>query len=352
MEEERGISSAGERCPQCGMVNPAEASFCMHCGAELAWPESSVLRLMKHQLADLVDQLVNPVFAFLKSVWLFFTHPRLLAKTLASRERPAAQLPFPLHGIWRLFSPEVVPYVLTPVEFFFSALLLNIVLGGLSEEVEEFASETAELFAELPSATMPSSSEMELFSNFTLELLVLLVFLMLFVLTLVIAQNYRFWLGRHRSEEEKAFWGRTAYFHWLYAISGWQLLSPLGDRLVGHGVPQAAVSAVMILYFAIFALVVFAEGGWGRSIAALLSTGVIALVAWGVWLAVGMVVVATLYAFLVLGVVALLSLPGWVTYLCLWPLLLGGLLLLLWGYRRLSAARRRRRPPASQEPRA
>ncbi len=60
------------------------------------------------------------------------------------------------------------------------------------------------------------------------------------------------------------------------------------------------------------------------------------------WFVIGLSLFAVLYAFLTLGMIALLALPGWMTYLVIVPLLPGIVLLPLWLYRNGS----RRNPPA------
>ncbi len=326
----------GQRvCPQCGTANVPEAEFCIRCGSPLEWAEPSALRLMRRQVGEIITQIGDPVFAFLKTAWLVLVHPRRLAEALARRDPPAARLPFPLHRLWRLFSPDGVPYIHTPVEFFFTAILLNFILGGFNAEIEDFASETATLFADLPFASALTANEMEMVSNFAVQLLILLLFFIVLPLTLLIVQGYRFWMGRGRKEESRILWGRMAYFYWLYALSGWLLISMIGDALVPGGMGDTLYAVLAGLYFSVGPFLVFSQGGIGRSLAALLTAWILGGMGLLLWTTVGMEVVATLYALLMLGLVALLSLPGWLTYLCLLPLLLGASLGVLWLLRRL-----------------
>ncbi len=335
----------GKRCPQCGRENVPEAEFCIRCGSPLEWVEPSALRLMRRQLGEIAGQLTDPIFAFLKTTWLVFTHPRQLAESLARRDPPAAQLPFPLHGLWRLFSPDGVPYIHTPVEFFFAAIVLHFLIGGFTAEIEDFATETATLFADLPFATALTANEMDMVANFALQLMVLLLFSVILPLTLLIVQGYRLWMGHHRSEAEQVFWGRMAYFYWFYTISGWLILSMVLDALMPGGMSDEVYALVAAIYFFALPPFVFAKGGWKRSLGAWLTAAAIAGVGLLLWNFVGMAVVATLYAFLMLGLVAMLALPSWLTYLCLLPLTLGLGVGLLWLYRRFTARKAASPPP-------
>ncbi len=87
-------------CPQCGLHNLPTAAYCARCGAALEWTEPSVLRLMRRQIEDLIIQLTDPLFAYLKTAWLVLVHPKRLAHALADRTPPADTLPFPLRGLW------------------------------------------------------------------------------------------------------------------------------------------------------------------------------------------------------------------------------------------------------------
>ncbi len=346
------MSTTGqERCVWCGERLPAAAAYCPSCGHEiLDLHRTSLMRLLREHVAELLEQLFNPVFAFLKTVWLVALRPGRLYWSLISGRPTVRELPFPLHFMWLGLFPEARPYVLDPVELLLASVVLGLVLGA-GAYLEDAFTEVGAIFteSEFPLFRPLSSEAVNLIADITINLMALYVALALLFMALSTAWWYRKVLGWGRPEAERQVLTQLTYYHSLYSMGLISLAVMLGRVVPGvTGVADNTVwgrlwfqaGTVLALGSVAWTFGVVPWGlfprhwGYRRTGLAFAVSWLWLLVLYGAWRTVGVWAFVLTFGFWMTVLPFLWSLPPWLSLLCLWPLFGVLLAFSLWRYLR------------------
>lgn len=359
--------SLWKRCPLCGSMNLADQRFCITCGQELSTFESpSLLRLLLGHVQEILENLFNPMFAFLKTLWVVTFHPLRFHQALTKGDPPIERIGFPLDFLWKGLFPEVRPYVLDPMEFLLTPIVLGLLLGAASMVESEF-SESAEALqvAPLESVLNPiTPTEINLITDMTLNFLALNLVLLLLGALMGAAALYRLWLGWKRPPTAKRRATQSAYYFWFYntgvitmlmlfgrflpRIRGWDQNPGLLSLWVPVG--TALLLAALVWFFGVLPFVLFRSWGTLRVAGAVFSSWLWWGFLYGVWAMGGNEWAAWPAALFMVTLLLLAALPPWMWCLCLAPpSLLGIGALVAWRYRQ--KRRKRSGPPAGEGPR-
>ncbi len=350
-----------KRCPLCGSTNPADQRFCLTCGHELATFESpSLLRLLLGHFQEILENLLNPIFAFFKTLWVVLFHPVRFHRALTKGNPPIERIGFPLDFLWKSLFPEVRPYVLDPMEFLLTPIVLGLLLGAASI-VESGFSESAESLqvAPLEGVLNPiTPTEINLITDMTLNFLALNMVLLLLGALMGAAALYRIWLGWKRSPSLKRRATQSAYYFWFYntgvvtmlmlfgrflpRIRGWDQTPGLLSLWVPTG--TVLLLAALVWFFGVLPFILFRSWGMLRVTGAVFSSWLWWGMLYGLWFLGGNEWAAWPAALFMVTLLFLAALPPWMWCLCLSPpVLLGFGALVLWRHRQ----KRRQKPAPS-----
>ena len=321
-------------CPLCGHAHDADAEFCPVCGHELAVSSAdSLARLLLRQIQEILESLLNPVFAFFKTLWLVVFRPVSLYQALMDGRRPIERIGFPFQFLWKWLFPDVRPYILDPLEFLLTSIVLALLLGSASE-VEGVFSESAQAFnqtQELVLLNPVTSEEINLITDLSVNFMALLLALVLLIVLLVAAAIFRLWLGWGRPRARKTLTQGTYHF-WFYSMGavmlvmlfarflprarGWDALPAWRFWMpVGTGV----LILLMIWLFGMAPFLVFREWGWLRTAGAVFSSWVWLGVSYGFWTTIGQALLVWPVVLFMMALLLLAALPPWLWLLCATP---------------------------------
>ncbi len=335
-------------CSLCGQMNHPKAEFCQNCGQELEPVTStSLFRLLLAHVGEVLESIFNPVFAFFKTLWLTVFRPVSFHKALLYGNPSIERVGFPLQFLWKWMFPEVRPYVLDPLEFVLTPLVLALLLGAASE-MEAVFSESAEIFNQaddLAFLNPVTSSEINLITDITLNTMALGLVFVLFGVLLGAAAVYRLWLGWGRPQMKKVL-TKSVYFFWFYNVGALILVFlfgrflPLsrgwaeGEGWTRYWVPVGMTIFAFLAFWLLVVLPFFIYRSWGlgRVLGAVATSWVWLLVAYGIWrLSFGYLFVWPM-AFVMVFLLLMAALPPWLWLCCLTPVVIGGISI-LGGYR-------------------
>ncbi len=104
-------------CLVCGYKDTEE--YCSKCGAKLYLFDegSSPIRNFILIPKEFFLEVVNPIFAFIKTTWLLITTPEIFFSAIFRYEIPVTNLSFPLENLWKSLTKKE-QYFLDPIKFF------------------------------------------------------------------------------------------------------------------------------------------------------------------------------------------------------------------------------------------
>ncbi len=319
-----------DRCALCGGPMPAQAAFCPACGWEAEDPSPSLVGMLLGNVREIFESLLNPLFAYMKTWWLATFRPVAFHRTRQNRARPIAQIGFPLQFLWRWLFPDVHPYVLDPLEFLLTPVVLALVLGVTPQIESAFAASAetvASMQSQVPWLNPVTEQEINFIADMSVNALALMLVLTLLFGILMAAAVYRLWLGWGNGGRA---WTPRVYRYWFYSAGalapvvlfgrfypfarGWaESPGPLRWWIpVGTGV--FLLLAVWLLGIAPFW--VFRDAGVVRVAGAVVMGWWWWAMAYVLWRVVGQVVLGYLLAFVMLVLLLLALLPASV-WLCL-----------------------------------
>jgi len=136
MEAQIGKEEAGEKttrkCISCGYQDTGE--YCSNCGSRLEFlgdERVSSIQNFRIILGEYLREVLDPIFAYIKTIWLLLFQPVKFFQVLCFREQPISEIHFPLGSLWRKVSGKRTQYTLHPIAFYTSNFVINIISGAL-----------------------------------------------------------------------------------------------------------------------------------------------------------------------------------------------------------------------------
>src|SRR5690349_5063703 len=105
IDQEEPSEKTTHKCISCGKVDTGE--YCSYCGSKLVFlgdVQASSFQNLINIFKEYFREVVDPIFAYLKTIYLLLVRPVTFFRTLHLQDQSIDAIPFPLKRLWERVS--------------------------------------------------------------------------------------------------------------------------------------------------------------------------------------------------------------------------------------------------------